>query len=95
MTAIEGELVTSGAAAPLEIQIRSDFVPTFDDLVTLESMGEKSDDGRPAFKWREVREMLNRAIVGGAGHLPADAVTMIAVGAALKGYFEARANPNA
>jgi len=92
MTTTEG---TSGVAAePLRIQIRADFVPTFDDRVTLESMGEAAD-GKPAFKWREVRELLNRAIVGGAGHLPADGATMGAVGAALKQYFEARANPNA
>lgn len=93
MTTTEG--TTGAAAEPLQITIRADFVPTFDDLVTLESMGDKGADGRPAFKWREVRDLLNRAIVGGAGHLPVGAATMTQVGAALKAYFEAQANPNA
>jgi hypothetical protein len=82
-------------AGTLAITIRSDFQPTFDDMVTLESMNEKDAQGRPVMKWREVRDLLNRAIEGGAGGLPAaDPAVWTAIGAALKAHFEARANPN-
>lgn len=108
--AIEGEIIQQGVAAPLSITIRADFQPTFDDMVTLEDMGSqeevKGPDGAPVLdaqgrpvkrslaRWRDVRALFNRAIVGGVGHLPTDGPTMMAIGAALKGHFEARANPN-
>lgn len=100
-----GELVSPPS---LEIRINKDFTPTFDDMVTLEDMSSqeevKGPDGQPLLvdgkpltrslaKWRDVRALFNRAIVGGAGHLPTDAATMGAIGAALKAHFEARANP--
>lgn len=81
-------------AGTLAITIRKDFAPTFDDMVTLEAMGEKTTDGKPAFSWREVRNLFNRAIEGGVGSLPVDQTTMTAIGAALKAHFEAKANPN-
>ena len=83
-----------GGAEPIRLSINPAFAPTFDDMVTLESMGEKRADGSASFSWREIRDLFNRAIEGGVGNLPVDAATMQAIGAALKAHFEARANPN-
>lgn len=83
-------------AAPRTIRVRADYRPTLDDMATLESMGEKDEQGRPAFKWRDVQALFRRALVGGGGDLPVDdAATWQAVGDALKAYFERRSNPNA
>jgi len=82
-------------ATPLRIVVRSDYVPTFDDMVTLEELNAKDAEGRPLVSWRQRRDFFNRVIDGGAGALPAvDAATMSAIGQALKAHFERLANPN-
>lgn len=92
-------------AAEITIRIARDYRPTFDDMVTLESLSETVDTGqkdeagkailRPVFKWREARDLFNRALVGGCGHLPVDDPALwAAIGNELQAYFKRRANPN-
>lgn len=82
------EAAPAGTPA-ISIAIRDDFEPTFADMVTLESMGQKG-----AVKWADICALFNRAVVGGVDALPVNPATLGAIGAALKAHFEARANPN-
>jgi hypothetical protein len=83
-------MTTEGTqAGTLAITIRPDFAPTFDDMVTLEQAGTPG-----AIKFSALKELFDRAIEGGVGHLPVTAATMRAISAALKSHFEALANPN-
>lgn len=91
ITRVEGEIVSP---PQLNLKVKADFQPTFRDMVTLESMGEKDEAGKPLMKWAPVVELFNRAFVGGVDSLPVDQETMSLIGAALKVYFESKSNPN-
>lgn len=86
------EQVDAPTVREVHIKIRSDYSPTFDDMVLFESMSERTADGRPAFRWRELRDVLNRALVDGCGSR--SIFEMETIAGALNQHFGKLANPN-